>query len=108
MSNLRAREDFRRAFNVQARIIGFPLVALGLLSIVSGALGLDFWNRFFTGGAFGLNDLVPGVVLLGTAVAVFGPLLPQWLHYGLGGAIALMISAGALLWPRSPDRSVRS
>jgi hypothetical protein len=70
MSNLQAQEDFRRALKVQARIIGFPLVALGLLSVLSGALGLDFWNRFFTGGALGLNDLVPGVVLLGIGLVL--------------------------------------
>lgn len=144
MNDLWTPEDRRRGRQVLLRLTCFPITACGALSILSGALGHDFWNHFYFHGRLGLNDLVPGIVLLviglvllrvsggaplidqvlsirdwgadrwinfalvsilwllGMAVAVSGPLLPWWLHYGL-----LVIVAGALMWLPTPHGPVR-
>jgi hypothetical protein len=90
MNNLRTREDRRRGLQVLLRMTCFPITACGVLSILSGALGHDFWNHFYFHGRLGLNDLVPGVVLLVIGLVLLrvsggAPLIDQVLsirHWG--------------------------
>src|ERR1700730_7616211 len=68
MRNLEARQrlDQQRKvmYRVLGRITGVEVFALGALSVLSGAAGLDFWGRFFTGRWFHVNDAVVGAAML--------------------------------------------
>jgi hypothetical protein len=106
MSNLDTRGDWRLGFiRMESRRIGFLLLACGVLSMLSGALGYDSLSRFFTHGAVSLNDLVPGAVFLALGLVLLrvsggAPLADQMRsirHWDTDRWMSFALMAGVLL-----------
>jgi hypothetical protein len=110
MKDLAAREELRQRMRPARRVLGgltgLIMVACGAVSTLSGALGHDFWNRFYTGGALGLNDAVPGAVILAVGLillrlagdAPFADRLRAIRHWGADRWISFgLVATGWLL-----------
>jgi hypothetical protein len=125
MKDLAARErldrQMRAGLEAMGKMTALLLVLLGVLLLVSGAIGNDLLSRMFTRGALRLNDAASGTVTLAVALVLLrvagrAPLWDQvravrywdrrrWISVGLfaTGALAnVALTAIEPLLPSSP------